>query len=138
MTWARLLLLPPLVSAALVVPAAAAVADDTGHDHSTMDHSTMEHGTVHDHDTMEHRTLDMDYGTGTTHSHEHATESTTGHTHPAAPKDRPLGLVLGTFGGVNGAVVLGAAVIKRRERAARLAKQARRTQGRAIPAEVSE
>ena len=118
MTWTRLLLLPPLLSAALVgASGTAADADDTGHDHSAM---TMETGTTdpHDHDSMEHRTLDMDYSTGAEHTHEHGTETSTDtHEHGTAPpKDRPLGLVLGAFGGVNGVVVLGAALVRRRER----------------------
>jgi hypothetical protein len=158
MTWtrpARLLLLPPLVGAALAGPVALpALADDAGHDHSTMDHSTMDHATTdtsttdpHDHDTMQHRTLDMDYSTGATHDHgtqastghDHGTDASTEHQHGTAPpKDRPLGLLLGTFGGVNGAVVIGAALVRRRERSARQQKQARRSEGRAIPAEVAE
>jgi hypothetical protein len=140
MTWTRLLVLPPLLSAALVgASGTAAEADDTGHDHSTMSTQTGTTG-PHDHDSMEHRTLDMDYSTGAEHPHEHGTETSTDpHEHGTAPpKDRPLGLVLGTFGGVNGAVVLGAALVRRRERSVRREKQARRSQRRAIPAEVAE
>ena len=53
---------------------------------------------------------------------------------PEPAPDRPLPLVLGVFGGVNGAVVLGAAVIRRRERTVRRARQAARTERRAVPA----
>lgn len=122
---ARLVLLTPLFAGVLTGPLAmSAAAEDSGHDH----------------DTMQHRTLDMDYRTGTTHSHEQATETSTDtHEHGTAPaKDRPLALLLGTFGGVNGAVVLGAALVRRRERAARAAKLTRRSQRRAIPAEVAQ
>ena len=147
MTWCRLLLFPPLLSAALVAASGtASYADDTGHDHSTMDMGTTQ---THDHDSMEHRTLDMDYSTGTKHehgtdastdAHEHSTDTSADpHQHGTAPpKDRPLALLLGTFGGVNGAVVLGAALVRRRERAARQEKQSRRSQRRAIPAEVAQ
>ena len=51
-----------------------------------------------------------------------------------ADDDRPLPLVLGVFGGVNGAVVIGAAVVRRRERAERQARSAARSERRAVPA----
>lgn len=59
-----------------------------------------------------------------------------GDTHgvPVPEPDRPVGLVLGVFGGLNGAVVLSAALVRRRERAARLQRQAERSRRRAVPA----
>ena len=53
---------------------------------------------------------------------------------PDAPPDRPLPLVLGVFGGVNGAVLVGAAVVRRREGNVRRARQAARSERRAVPA----
>ncbi|HEX7536302.1 MAG TPA: hypothetical protein VF391_04790 [Dermatophilaceae bacterium] len=48
---------------------------------------------------------------------------------PAAP--RPLAPVLGTFGGGSAAVLLTAGMMRRKDRAANLAKQAARAAGRA-------
>ena len=53
-----------------------------------------------------------------------------GSTAEAAP-DRPLAPVLGTFGGGSAAVLLTAGMLRRKDRAANLAKQAARAAGRA-------
>ena len=70
------------------------------------------------------------------HSTDGGTEDHSEHggTVPEPEPDRPLPLVLGVFGGVNGAVVVGAAVIRRRERNVRRARQTARSQRRAVPA----
>ena len=49
----------------------------------------------------------------------------------AAAEDRPIGPVLGTFGGGSAAVLLTAGIMRRRDRAATLAKKAARAAGRA-------
>ncbi|MBC7559707.1 MAG: hypothetical protein H7270_10185 [Dermatophilaceae bacterium] len=48
-----------------------------------------------------------------------------------AAEDRPIGPVLGTFGGGSAAVLLTAGIMRRRDRAANLAKQAARASRRA-------
>jgi len=63
----------------------------------------------------------MDMGGGA-HSHGEAT---------APDPERPLAPVLGTFGGASSAVLLTAGMLRRKDRAASLAKKAARIAGRA-------
>ena len=65
---------------------------------------------------------------------EHAQHTDAEHEAATSEPDRPVGVVLGVFGGVNGAVMLSAAVLRRRERAARLQRLAERSRRRAVPA----
>jgi hypothetical protein len=99
------------VTSATVTPPTSAPAADTGHGgHTASDPSmdpSMDMG-AGGHDTGDHGTGDRDAG-----DHDaggHGEDS-------GAPTSRPRAAVLGTFGVVNGGVLLAAAALRRRDRA---------------------
>lgn len=69
---------------------------------------------------------EAEHGSGETPGVEHGAGDTA-----AAAGNRPIGPVLGTFGGGSAAVLLTAGIMRRRDRAANLAKQAARASRRA-------
>ena len=87
---------------------------------------TQQSGTTHDHGT----TADMP---GMTHEHGSGDSPWMTHDHgtTAATPDRPLGPVLGAFGGASSVVLLSAGMLRRKDRARALARKAARTAGRA-------
>ena len=91
---------------------------------------TQRPSTTHNHGT----TTDMTDMPGMTHEHgsgDSPWNQPHDHGTAAAPQDRPLALVLGTFGGGTSAVLLSAGFLRRKDRARAQARQAARAASRA-------